>query len=226
MDRKVLNLEENITKQEFFTRLIVFFVGIIILSFGLSMVMEANLGVSGWDVLHIGLKETFGLTVGTWSQIVGIAVIIITFFIDKKILSIGTILNMIFVGFFIDLFLYLLPTMNYWLYQYLFLFIGLLIMGIGVGLYIKANLGPGPRDSLMMVLSRKYNWSITKVKTTMELLVLVIGWFLGGPVFVGTIIISLSIGPIIQVSLRFWGKILDPLYAHTRQMAVKRNFNN
>lgn len=226
MDRKVLNLEENITKQEFFTRLVVFFVGIIILSFGLSMVMEANLGVSGWDVLHIGLKETFGLTVGTWSQIVGIVVIIITFFIDKKILSIGTILNMIFVGFFIDLFLYLLPTMNYWLYQYLFLFIGLLIMGIGVGLYIKANLGPGPRDSLMMVLSRKYNWSITKVKTTMELLVLVVGWFLGGPVFVGTIIISLSIGPIIQVSLRFWEKILDPLYAHTRQMAVKRNFNN
>lgn len=211
----MLNLK--MTKREFIVRLIIFFIGLAVLSFGIAMIIEADLGVSGWDVLHIGLYKTFGLTIGTWSQIVGLVIIILTFIIDRKILSFGTVLNMIFVGLFIDLFLYLLPTGEEWLMQYLFLFLGIIIMGIGAGIYITAKLGPGPRDSLMIAITQKYKLSVSRVKTVMELFVMLVGYLLGGPVFVGTVIISVSIGPIMQYSLKWWERRLEPLFIKVKQ---------
>lgn len=211
----MLNLK--MTKREFIVRLIVFFIGLAVLSLGIAMIIEANLGVSGWDVLHIGLYKTFGLTIGTWSQIVGLIVIFLTLIIDRKILSLGTVLNMIVVGLFIDLFLYLLPTGEEWLIQYLFLFLGIIIMGIGAGIYISAKLGPGPRDSLMIAITQKYKLSVSKVKTVMELSVMLVGYLLGGPVFVGTVIISVLIGPIMQYSLKWWEKRLEPLFIKVKQ---------
>lgn len=220
----MLNL--NMTKREFTVRLLVFFIGIAILSFGIALTIEADLGVSGWDVLHIGLFNTFGLTIGTWSQIVGLVVIFFTIFIDRKILSIGTVLNTIFLGIFIDLFLYLLPTGEEWLIQYLFLFFGIIIMGIGAGLYISAKLGPGPRDSLMIALTNKYKLSVGRVKTLMEISVLIIGYLLGGPVFIGTLIISVVIGPIMQFSLKWWDKRLQPLFKHVNNFNSTNKINN
>ncbi|OEF98936.1 hypothetical protein BHF71_03060 [Vulcanibacillus modesticaldus] len=194
----------NVGKTNYLYQLSIFFLGIIILSLGIAMIIEANLGVSSWDVLHIGLYNILGLTIGTWSIIVSLTVIIITFILDKKMISIGTVLNMIFVGVFIDLFLYLLPTMERLFFQYMYLFVGILLMGMGAGLYITANLGAGPRDSLMLVLSKKYQMSIGKIKTIMELLVLIVGWILGGPVYIGTLIVSVLIGPIIQFFIKLW----------------------
>lgn len=183
------------------------------MSLGIAMIIEANLGVSSWDVLHVGLFYTFGLTIGTWSQIVGLIVIVITFFMDRKMVGVGTVLNMIFVGIFIDIFLFILPVMNYWVYQYLFLLLAILIMGMGAGLYITAKLGPGPRDGLMLVLNKRYGWSVGKVKTSMELIVLSVGWLLGGPVFIGTIISAVLIGPVMQFFINWWEKILESLFS-------------
>lgn len=210
------------SKNEFLIRLIVFFVGISFLSLGIAMVIEANLGVSSWDVLHIGLYYTLGLTIGVWSQIVGLTVIILTALIDRKILHFGTILNMFFVGLFIDLFLFLLPTMEKWYYQYVFLALGIVIMGIGAGLYITAKLGPGPRDSLMLVLSGRFKWSVGWIKTVMEITVLIIGWLLGGPVYIGTLITSVLIGPIMQFSIKWWEKVLEPLFLYVKTISVEK----
>ncbi|WP_339063872.1 YitT family protein [Tepidibacillus marianensis] len=187
-------------------RTIFFFIGIIVMSLGVALTIQANLGVSAWDVLHIGLFKTIGLSVGTWSQLVGIVIIAFTYFFDKKIVSIGTILNMLFVGWFIDLFLWILPALHkgQWLGQFLFLLIGMVIMAMGAGMYITSKLGAGPRDGLMLVLSDRLNWSIRKVKTWMELIVLVIGFFLGGPVNIGTVVLSIFIGPLMQYFIKFW----------------------
>lgn len=212
-------------KKEFIIRLSIFFIGIFILSFGIVMIIKANLGVSAWDVFHIGLNKTFGLTVGTWSQIVGIVIIFITLLVKRDIIAVGTILNMIFIGFFIDFFIYVMPEINNLVYQYIFLLTGIIIMGVGAGLYITASLGPGPRDSLMMALTIKYGWSVTKVKTIMEVVVLIIGWFLGGPVFVGTLIAAILIGPIIHHSLNLWQKVLAPLFLYIRKDPSDNNFN-
>ncbi|KXG43125.1 YczE/YyaS/YitT family protein [Tepidibacillus decaturensis] len=186
------------SKHEWFIRMIIFFMGIIVMSLGISLIIEANLGVSAWDVLHIGLYKTLGLTVGTWSQIVGIVVIAVSYLMDKKILGIGTVLNMVFVGWFLDLFLYLLPTMKMIIPQITFLFLGIIFMGMGSGMYITSKLGPGPRDGLMLVLSERFHWGIGKIKTMMEMIALLIGWVLGGPVFIGTVIASVMIGPVMQ----------------------------
>ncbi|MFV9510944.1 YczE/YyaS/YitT family protein [Tepidibacillus sp. LV47] len=194
-------------KEEIFYRIVFFFIGLIVMSLGIALTIEANLGVSAWDVLHIGLYKTFGLTIGTWSQIAGLIIVLFTYLLDKKVVFIGTLLNMIFVGWFIDLFLFILPTMHkgQWFYQSLFFILGMIIMAIGTGMYITSNLGAGPRDGLMLVLSNRLNWSIRKVKTWMELIVLVIGFFLGGPVFIGTLILSVFIGPLMQFFITFWG---------------------
>ncbi|MFX0559066.1 YitT family protein [Tepidibacillus infernus] len=186
------------SKHEWFIRMIIFFMGIIVMSLGISLIIEANLGVSAWDVLHIGLYKTLGLTVGTWSQIVGIVVIAVSYLMDKKILGVGTVLNMVFVGWFLDLFLYLLPTMKMIIPQIMFLFLGIIFMGMGSGMYITSKLGPGPRDGLMLVLSERFHWGIGKIKTMMEMIALLIGWVLGGPVFIGTVIASVMIGPAMQ----------------------------
>ncbi len=200
-------------------KLAIFFIGILVMSFGIAMIIEADLGVSAWDVLHIGLYKSFGLTIGTWAQIVGLVVIIATYYIDKKILAIGTILNMIFVGWFIDLSLFVLPTMKTWISQSLFLFIGILLMGLGAGLYIAAKLGPGPRDSLVIVLSKRFDWSIGRIKSSMEVLVLAIGWFLGGPVFIGTVISAILIGPVMQFFIKWW----DVYFQQALLIREKRN---
>lgn len=188
----------KMSKHEWFIRMIIFFMGIIVMSLGISLIIEANLGVSAWDVLHIGLYKTLGLTVGTWSQIVGIVVIAVSYLMDKKILGVGTVLNMVFVGWFLDLFLYLLPTMKMIIPQIMFLFLGIIFMGMGSGMYITSKLGPGPRDGLMLVLSDRFHWGIGKIKTMMEMIALLIGWILGGPVFIGTVIASVMIGPVMQ----------------------------
>ncbi len=200
------------TKTEFIWRLIVFYIGIAVLSLGIVLIIKANLGVSAWDVLHIGLYRTFGLTVGTWSQIAGLIIIIVTMFIYRHVVSIGTILNMIFIGWFIDLFIYLLPDFEQLYLQIAALIIGILIMGFGAGVYIAANIGTGPRDSLMMALTIKYGWKVSVVKTIMELLAIIAGWLLGGPVFVGTVVAAFLIGPTIAAALKICLKFLNPFF--------------
>ncbi len=211
------------TKKEFVWRLIVFYIGIAVLSLGIVLIIKANLGVSAWDVLHIGLYKTLGLTVGTWSQIAGLIIVIVTVFIYRHVVSIGTILNMIFIGWFIDLFIYLLPDFTQLYSQIIGLLIGILVMGFGAGLYIAANIGTGPRDSLMMALTIKYGWNVSVVKTIMELLAILVGWLLGGPVFVGTVVAAFLIGPTIASSLKICLKYLNPFFdRYKRQNATKQ----
>ncbi len=200
------------TKKELAARILVFFIGIFILSFGIVLIIKANLGAASWDVLNIGLFKTFGLTIGSWSQLVGLVIVIVSFFIYRHVISFGTVLNMLFIGWFIDLFMYILPEINHLLIQILVLLLGILITGLGVGIYIAANVGTGPRDSLMMALSIKYGWNVATVKTIMELSAILVGWLLGGPVFIGTIIAAFMIGPIIKQTLKFSVKLVTPIF--------------
>jgi len=200
-------------RSELLFRFLVFFIGIIVLAFGIALIIEADLGVSAWDVLHIGLFYTFGLTIGTWSIIVGLLIVVITLLLDREMVAIGTILNMFFVGIFIDIFLYILPTSSTGIFQYSLLLLGITISGMGAGLYITAKIGSGPRDGLMLVLAKRLGYSIGKIKTIMEIMAVILGFLLGGPVFWGTIISAVLIGPIMQFSLKWWDQALKPVFA-------------
>ena len=183
-------------------RWIFFLVGVIVLSLGISMTIKGQrLGVGPWDVLHIGLFRNFGLTIGTWGIITGFMIIAATAVVLKRWPQLGTWLNMILTGLFIDLFNWLLPDISSLTGQAIIFTFGVAVMAYGVGIYVAPNLGAGPRDSLMLIFVEKLGISVKKVRTTIEIVVAVTGWLLGGPVGIGTVIIALLIGQIVHYAM-------------------------
>ena len=198
-------------------RFIIYLFGLLVMSLGIVLLILADLGPSPWDVLHVGLYYKFGLTIGSWNVIAGFFILGVSAMISKSIPQFGAFLNMILVGLFIDMYLMIpfLHTPSSLTGKVVMFAVALLINCYGMGLYISAQLGAGPRDSLMLAITSKTGWKVGKVRSTMEVLVLIIGWQLGGPLFWGTIVISLMIGVIAGFSLpqcqRFTNFILQRL---------------
>lgn len=188
-------------KSRLFIKWFVFLVGLVIMSLGIVLMIEADLGVAPWDVFHIGLSDNFGLSVGTWTIMAGFCIIALTSFLTKRLPKIGAFVNMMLVGMFIDLFRLIISTPVTLIGQLLMLLIGLIVIGYGIGLYIAPDCGAGPRDSLMMAITERTGYKVQYVRGAMEILVLLIGWFLGGPVHIGTVIFCLTIGHIVGYTL-------------------------
>lgn len=176
-------------------------VGLFVFATGIVSILKANLGMGPWDVFHVGVTHHIPLTLGRVNQIVGLSIILLSAFLSIYP-GVGTVLNMFFIGFFIDLLNPFIPSADALPLQVLFLAVGVTLIGIGSGLYINASLGAGPRDSLMLGLSRKTGKSIRLVRNSMEITVLTIGYFLGGPVGVGTVVFALAIGPSVHFFLK------------------------
>jgi uncharacterized protein len=200
-------------------RFSIYILGLLIMSLGIVLLIKADLGATPWDVLHVGMYYQVGLTIGSWSIIVGIVILAVAALISKEFPQIGAFLNMVLVGLFIDIY-YLLPFLQTpdGLVGKLIMFVtGIIINAYGMGLYISAQFGAGPRDSLMIALSSKTGWKVRNVRGIMEILVLIAGWQLGGPVFWGTILYSLLIGQLAGITLpqcqRFTDGWLHKLHA-------------
>ena len=174
--------------------------GLILFGIGEALLVTASIGVSPWFVLHQGLAFKTGYTIGITTFIVSIVVLLLWFPLKQKP-GIGTILNAILISVVIDLSLFILPYPKEFLFQFLQVIIGILIIGIGSGYYLIANLGPGPRDGLMVGLSKQTNQSIAFVRTILELSVVGIGFLLGGIVGIGTIIYAICIGFSVSLGL-------------------------
>ncbi|WP_155594037.1 YczE/YyaS/YitT family protein [Lysinibacillus cavernae] len=195
-------------KQAFFTRCLFFITGIIVLSFGITLTIKGQLfGVGSWDVLHIGLTKTLGLTIGMWSIILGLTILAFDMLITKKFPLPGTFIDMFLAGIFIDIFNYWLPEIDGFWMQLVSYLTGLVLLGWGCGMYMVANLGIGPRDTLMLMMVHKLGWSVTRSRTTMEVTVAVIGFLLGGPIGIGTVIMAFGLGPIVQFALTYNEKL-------------------
>ncbi|MBM7097201.1 YitT family protein [Bacillus sp. H-16] len=188
-------MKTSVPDQKFF-RWSVYIIGLIIMSLGISLTILADLGSAPWDVLHIGLTNQFGLTIGTWTIIMGFITLITATMLTKEWPKAGAYLNMILVGVFVDIHLFILTTPSTLIGQGFMLVAGILIMGFGIGLYISPRCGAGPRDSFMLAVSEKTGMTASRIRGLMEIVVLAFGWYLGGPVFFGTIIFSLTIGPV------------------------------
>jgi len=195
-------------KQAFFTRCLFFITGIIVLSFGITLTIKGQLfGVGSWDVLHIGLTKTIGLTIGSWSIILGLVILAFDMLITKKFPLPGTFIDMFLAGIFIDIFNYWLPDIDGFWMQLVSYLTGLVLLGWGCGMYMVANLGIGPRDTLMLMMVHKLGWSVTRSRTTMEVTVAVIGFILGGPIGIGTVLMAFGLGPIVQFALTYNEKL-------------------
>lgn len=177
-------------------------VGLIAFGFGIALMLQSGLGVPPWDVLHQGLAERFGLTVGIWSIIISVFVLFLWMPIRESY-GVGTLLNALVIGVAIDVFALVLPIPEAMAWRVTLLVIGILMIGFASGMYIGAKLGPGPRDGLMTGIA-KFGPSVRLTRTVIEVVVLAIGWALGGTFGVGTIAFALFIGPIVQFSFRIW----------------------
>lgn len=175
------------------------FLGFFICSLGIVIIIRSNLGFSPWDVLHQGISKVGDITIGQASILVGILVITLDVFLGEQIGS-GSIFNIIFIGSFMDLILFskVIPLSHNPLIGVPMMFMGLFILGIGCYLYISTGFGCGPRDALMVALTKKTNFSVRFIRSTIEITVLVIGYFLGGYVGAGTVITAVFTGSFIQ----------------------------
>lgn len=181
-------------------RLVQLYLGLIVFAFGEVLILEAALGVIPWDVLHQGLVNHFGLTIGQWSIIVGAVVLLLWIPLREKP-GLGTVSNVLVIGLFVDLFLGIVPTPDALWLRILFLVTGVVINGFATAAYIGALLGPGPRDGLMTGLVRRTGGSVRLVRTAIEVVVVIVGFLLGGNLGLGTVAFALLIGPVVHVAL-------------------------
>ncbi|CDQ40867.1 permease [Virgibacillus kapii] len=201
-------------------RWLVFFLGLMLFSLGISISIQVQyLGIHPWDVLNVALYEKFGLSIGSWAILISILLIIISWFLDKRYIKLGTFLNAVLIGAFVDIYLFLdfLPKATHSWIDYLIIIIGIVIMGLGGGIYNAAGVGSGPRDGFMLSISDKTSTSVGKVRIITESIVLVIGFMLGGPVFLFTFLFTFIQSPIFQYTyerLKKWIRKLDELYRH------------
>lgn len=172
--------------------------GLVLCGVAFGLIVRADLGLDPWDVLHQGLSDHLGLSIGNVSVLVGL-VVLLGWIPLKERIGLGTVLNTVVIGLVMDLVLRLLPAADTDATRWTMLAIGLVVAGPGVGLYIGARLGPGPRDGIMTGVAQR-GPSIRLVRTLIELAALGLGWALGGTVGVGTLLFALTIGPNVQ----FW----------------------
>lgn len=172
--------------------------GFALFGFAIAVMVRANLGTSAWAVLEVALAQLTGLSIGAMSIIAGFVVLSGAVMLREKI-GWGTLGNILFIGPWIDLSLWLLPSINDNLpLQTIMLLSAIGMMGLASALYIGVDAGAGPRDSLMLAIRRATGLSLRLARGSIEVTVVIIGWLLGGPAGIGTLIFAVLIGPSVQ----------------------------
>lgn len=177
-------------------------IGFLLFGLSIDMMVQADLGLSSWDVLHMALTRHLPISLGQASIGVAFIVVVVDVILGEP-LGWGTVLNMIFIGVWIDALKPFVPGVPsiFWA-QVAYLLLGTLVMGFGTAIYIGVDAGAGPRDSLMLALTRIGKTSLRWSRTLLETTVVVIGWLLGGPLWLGTVISAVTIGPAVQFAFR------------------------
>ncbi len=184
-------------------RLTTLIFGLFVYGLGVAMTVHAGLGIAPWDVFAQGISIQTGLSFGV-STVVVSALVLLAWIPLKVKPGIGTIANAILIGLFADFWLVLLPETDvYWQRLIIFL-IGVVIVAIATGLYISSRLGSGPRDGLMQGTANALDKPFWMVRTGYEGTVMTIGALMGGQVREGTLIFALSIGYLVQLSMKFF----------------------
>ena len=174
--------------------------GLILFGVGETLLITANQGVSPWTVLAQGLSFKFNLSIGLTTFIVSIIVLFFWYPLKQKP-GLGTLLNVILISIVIDLSTPILPYPKTLFYQIIQSVIAVLIVGIGSGFYLTANLGPGPRDGLMTGLQKLTDKPIALIRTILEVSAVLIGFYFGGVVGIGTLLFAFGIGPAVSLGI-------------------------
>jgi len=198
------------------------FLGLVVMAVAIVSLLESGLGLAPWDVFHLGMAEHSPLTIGTASIVVGIVVLFVAWALGQPP-GFGTVANAIVIGAIVEMLRRvgwvaalsersLVPRSG-------LLVLGVVLFGLGTALYIGAGLGAGPRDSLMLVLSRRTGVRIAIVRGSLEMAAIAVGWALGGTVGLGTVGVAVLLGPSVEGS--FWLFIQIGLAERAPALAVE-----
>ncbi|OCA83116.1 hypothetical protein A8F94_18480 [Bacillus sp. FJAT-27225] len=201
-----------------FYRILFFIIGLMILTFGVSLTIVANVGAGAWDALNVGLSKTFGLTVGNWVMIVAAILMVINAFLHRRKPELLAVLLLFTVGPMIDV--WMLYVLNGWspdayMAKMIGFLLGLVIIGFGAAIYLQAKFPLLPIDNFMMGIKKRFNLNITAAKTATELFALVLALLAGGPIGVGTLIVTFAIGPIINFFFPPFERLFQKMLAST-----------
>jgi uncharacterized membrane protein YczE len=166
---------------------------------GEALIIDASLGQSPWTVLADGLAQTLNLTIGQTTFLTSVIVLLLWIPLKRKP-GLGTVMNILVIAVAIDVMIPILPSPESVFAQSVQVLVGIMLTGIASALYITCNVGPGPRDGLMTGLNEKTGVRVGRVRTAIEVVVLTIGWLLGGVVGVGTLLFALLIGQSVAIS--------------------------
>ncbi|MGV9287199.1 membrane protein YczE [Streptomyces sp. NPDC003719] len=183
--------------------------GLVLYGASSALLVRSGLGLEPWNVLHQGLAERTGLSMGVVLTVVGAAVLLLWIPLRQRP-GLGTVSNVLVIGAAMDATLAAVPDAHGWTLRIAMMAAGIVLNGAATGLYIAARFGPGPRDGLMTGLNRRTGLSVRLVRTVLEITVVATGFVLGGTVGVGTLLYALAIGPLAQVFLRAFAVPVAP----------------
>lgn len=181
-------------------RIIRLILGLVLFALGIVLTVNANLGLAPWDAFHIGLTKIFNLSFGQVSILVGAIILTINYHMNESI-GIGTIANIFVIGIILDLLFAsnLIPVSANTNSGVIMLLIGMIVIAFASYFYIGSGFGTGPRDGLMVALTKKFTKPVGLIRGAIELTVLILGYLLGAKIGLGTLLLAFGIGPIVQV---------------------------
>ncbi|MDT6987435.1 YitT family protein [Streptomyces lusitanus] len=182
-------------------RLFQLYAGLALYGASSALLVRSGLGLEPWNVLHQGLSERTGLSMGVVLTVLGAAILLLWIPLRQRP-GLGTISNVLVIGVAMDATLAVVPDAHGLAVRVALMAAGIVLNGAATGLYIAARFGPGPRDGLMTGLNRRTGLSVRLVRTAIEITVVVTGFVLGGTVGVGTVLYAVAIGPLAQLFLR------------------------
>ena len=189
------------TKTQMIKEILKSALGLFIFSIGVYLTIQADIGLAPWDCLSMGVSGKVGYSYGIVHTVISIIILIMDILLKEKI-GYGTILDALLVGNYVDLIDHIitLPQFHSIPISCIMVIIGLFIMGYGQYFYMDAAQGCGPRDSLLIALGKRFpKTPIGVVQTVLVGIALLIGWLLGGPVGIGTVISVFGMGTALQI---------------------------
>ena len=193
--------------------------GIVLIALGAAICNMGGVGVDPFTAMNMGVADLFGIRFGTYQVVVNLAILTIVFFMDRYQIGLGTIVNMIAVGYLIEFFT--------WAYAFIphlpegivrsgvHLVGGTLVFTLGVSMYLKTRMGVSPIDAVAPIAVNITGAPYTRCRVIQDVAVTVIAFLVGGPVGVFTIVAAFFTGPLITA----WNRYLTvPLYRRTNTL--------
>ena len=181
-------------------RLLQLYIGLALYGVSTAMFVRADLGADPWNVFHLGVANLLSMNIGVVIIAVGVLVLLAWIPLRQRP-GFGTLSNVIMIGLAADAALLVIPGFESLLARSGLLVSAVILNALATSLYIGAGFGAGPRDGLMTGIHARTGWPVRRIRTAIEVSVLLIGWLLGGTVGVGTVLYALAIGPLIQLCL-------------------------